>query len=71
MGGGDAKIRLRVTNPLRRSRASELIGKSVPTHVYELPLGILIRIQEAGHQPYLGVLDFEIVAILKATTTTV
>ena len=59
------------TCPLRRSRASEFISKLVPTHLYEFPLAILIRIQEARYQPYSAVLDFKIVAVLKTSITTV
>ena len=59
------------TYPLRRSWASKLIDKPISAHLYEFPLRILVKAQEARNQPYSSVLDFEVVAILKATTTTV
>lgn len=57
--------------PSRRIRASVLISKSVPTHLYEFPLGILVRVREARNHPYSGVPDFKVVAVLKATTKTI
>ena len=59
------------TCPPRRSRASELIDKPIPAHLYEFPLGILVRVREARNQPYSGVPNFEVVIILKANTITI
>ena len=53
------------------SWACELVGKPVPTHLYELPLGILIKVQEAGNQSYLRIPDFKVVAVLGTTTATI
>ena len=43
----------------------------VPARLYKFPLEILIRIREARYQPYLSVIDFEVVVVLKTTTTTI
>ena len=55
----------------RRGQACELIDKPITIHLYKFPLGFLIRVREAGDQPYLGISDFKVVAILEATTTTI
>ena len=59
------------TCPLRKGRASKLIGKPILAHLNELSLGILIRTREARNQPYSRILDFEVITIFKTTITTV
>ena len=59
------------TYPLRRNRASQLIGKPILAHLYEFPSGILVRVREVRNEPYLGVTDFEVITVLKATTITI
>lgn len=47
--GGSAKIKLwgLPTFPPRGSQANELVGQPIPTHFYEFPLRILVRVREA------------------------
>ena len=59
------------TCPSRRSQASELIDKPFPAHLYELPFGILVGVQEVRDQPYLRVSEFEVIVILKVIITIV